>query len=133
MRLNGSEFKVFREPEFCALQILSFTIVTSFQCTILDATLRSSRQKLKYSIRTHFANIFSKQSTNKPLDKFDFEWPTEGLHNYLSSVIKMIKTLKVTHLHFQVRLICKRIVKDTQTISKEFSTHTGCNCLGIKI
>lgn len=40
----------------------------------------------------------------------------------------MVKTLKVTQLHFQVRLICKKIVRDTQAISKEFSTYTGCNC-----
>lgn len=70
--------------------------VTSFQCSILDVILTSNRQKLKYSIQTHFANIFSNQSTNKSLNKFDFEWPNERLHNYLSSVITMIKTLKVT-------------------------------------
>lgn len=72
---------VFREPEFCALKILNFGAVTSFQCSILDATLASNSQKLKYSIWTHFANSFSNQSTNKSLNKFDFGWPNERLHN----------------------------------------------------
>lgn len=53
-----------------------------------------------------------------------FKWLIERLHNNQSSIITVIKTLKVTQLHFQVRSICKRIVRDTQAISKEnFQLH----------
>lgn len=39
---------------------------------------------------------------------------------------------------FSSKIDLERIAKDTQTISKDFSTYTGCNCLeenclGIKI
>lgn len=86
----------------------------------MDVTLRGNRQKLKYSIQTHFANTFSTQSTSKSLDKLHFEWPTERLYNYLNSVITVIKTLKITQLHFQVRLMCKWIVKTPRPFQRNF-------------